>query len=158
MIKPEEALVALLLRRGLKLATAESCTGGLIAKRLTDVPGASAVYLGGVVSYANEVKENVLGVSGADLAALGAVSRTVSEQMARGVAGITGADIAVSTTGIAGPGGGSAEKPVGLVYIAASYGDICVATENHFSGTRDEIRQKAADRAMSLAAELIEKY
>ena len=158
MIKPEEALVALLLRRGLKLATAESCTGGLIAKRLTDVPGASAVYLGGVVSYANEVKENVLGVSGGDLAALGAVSRTVSEQMARGAAGITGADIAVSTTGIAGPGGGSAEKPVGLVYIAASYGDICAATENHFSGTRDEIRQKAADRAMSLAAELIEKY
>ncbi len=158
MTNPEEALVSLLLRRGLKLATAESCTGGLIAKMITDVPGASAVYLGGVVSYANEVKENVLGVSGDDLASLGAVSRPVAEQMAKGAASITGADVAVSTTGIAGPGGGSAEKPVGLVYIAVSYRNVCVATENYFSGTRDEIRQKSAYKAMSLAAELIEKY
>lgn len=157
MTKPEEALVSLLYRRGLKLATAESCTGGLIAKMITDVSGASAVYLGGVVSYANEVKENLLGVSGETLASLGAVSRPVAEQMARGAARITGADVALSTTGIAGPGGGTPEKPVGLVYIAASYGDICVVTENHFSGAREEVRAQAANKALSLAAQIIEK-
>lgn len=116
----EAALVPLLAERGLTLATAESCTGGLIAKRITDVPGASAVFPGGVVSYANEVKANVLGVDPDTLAAHGAVSSPVAAQMARGVRLATGADIGISTTGIAGPGGGTPEKPVGTVWLGIS--------------------------------------
>ncbi len=116
----EGALIPLMAERALTLASAESCTGGLIAKRITDVPGASAVFLGSVVSYANEVKEGLLGVSHETLAHLGAVSAEVAAQMARGVRLATGADIGVSTTGIAGPGGGTPEKPVGTVWLGIS--------------------------------------
>ena len=104
--------------RGMTLAVAESCTGGLLSKRITDVPGCSDYYLGGVCSYANEVKMNVLGVKKQTLDTLGAVSPEVAEQMAEGVAGVLGADVGVGITGIAGPGGGTAEKPTGLVYIS----------------------------------------
>ena len=154
MYKPEEELVALLSARVLTFATAESCTGGLIPKKITDVSGCSAVFLGGVVSYANSVKENVLGVSGEMLAEIGPFNRETAEQMAAGVRALTGADAAVATTGIAGPGG-TAEKPAGLVYIAASYRDKTVVTENHFAGTREEVREKAAVRALEMAIELI---
>jgi PncC family amidohydrolase len=107
-----------------------------------------------VVSYANSVKENVLGVSGKILSAIGPFNRETAEQMAAGVRALTGADAAVATTGIAGPGG-TAEKPAGLVYIAASYRDKTVVTENHFAGTREEVREKAAVRALEMAIELI---
>ena len=150
-----EKLVALLSARGLTLATAESCTGGLIPKKITDISGCSSVYLGGVVSYANSVKENVLGVSAETLASLGAVSRETAEQMALGARRLTGADVSVATTGIAGPGGGTAAKPVGLVYISASFGEKTVVTENHFSGERAEVREKAAQRALEMAIEII---
>jgi len=153
----EETLVALLSANGLTFATAESCTGGLIPKKITDVAGCSSVYLGGVVSYANSVKENVLGVSGETLATVGAVSHETAEQMALGVRKLTGADAAVATTGIAGPGGGTAEKPVGLVYIAASFRDKTVVTENHFAGTRENVREQAAAKAMKMAIELIKE-
>ncbi len=119
----EGVLIPLMAERGLTLATAESCTGGLIAKRITDVSGASAVFLGSVVSYANEVKEGVLGVSHQTLAEHGAVSAEVAAQMARGVRMATGASIAVSTTGIAGPGGGTPQKPVGTVWLGISTAD-----------------------------------
>ncbi len=155
MYKPEEELVALLSARGLTFATAESCTGGLIPKKITDVAGCSSVYLGGVVSYANSVKQNVLGVSGETLNTLGPVCRETAEQMVNGVCTLTGADAAVATTGIAGPGGGTAEKPVGLVYIAASFRGKTVVTENHFKGTREEVREKAAARALEMAIEII---
>ena len=150
-----EELVALLCGRGLTFATAESCTGGLIAKKITDISGCSSVFHGGVVSYSNYVKENVLGVSGETLAAVGAVSRETAEQMARGARRVTGADVAAATTGIAGPGGGTAEKPVGLVYIAASFGEKTVVTKNIFPGTREEVREQAANKAIQMAIEII---
>lgn len=113
----EEAAVAMLKEHHLKVATAESCTGGLIAKRITDVPGASEVFECGIISYANEIKHKVLGVSEDDLNKYGAVSEPVAKQMAQGALKVSGADIAVSVTGIAGPDSDSTSKPVGLVYI-----------------------------------------
>lgn len=113
----EEAAVAMLKEHHLKVATAESCTGGLIAKRITDVPGASEVFECGIISYANEIKHKVLDVSEDDLNKYGAVSEPVAKQMAQGALKVSGADIAVSVTGIAGPDSDSTDKPVGLVYI-----------------------------------------
>lgn len=116
----EEAVVKHLKKEGLTLATAESCTGGLIGKRITDVSGASEVYLGGCVTYANSAKEDLIGVSRESLEKYGAVSEQVAREMARGVRLALGADIGISTTGIAGPGGGTPEKPVGTVYVGIS--------------------------------------
>lgn len=113
----EEAVVGMLKEHHLKVATAESCTGGLIAKRITDVPGASEVFECGIISYANGIKHKVLGVSEDDLNKYGAVSEPVAKQMAQGALKVSGADIAVSVTGIAGPDSDSTDKPVGLVYI-----------------------------------------
>jgi PncC family amidohydrolase len=116
----EETIGQLLLAQGLTLATAESCTGGLVAHRITNVSGSSAYYLGGVVAYSNDMKEALLGVRHETLLAHGAVSEETAREMARGARQRLGADLAVSVTGIAGPTGGTAEKPVGLVYIALS--------------------------------------
>jgi nicotinamide-nucleotide amidase len=116
----EEVLVRTLTERSQTLALAESCTGGHLANRITNVPGASAVLLAGVVAYANAAKATLLGVPEALLAEHGAVSEPVARAMAEGARRVTGADYAVSTTGIAGPGGGSEEKPVGTVFIAVS--------------------------------------
>ena len=113
----EEAVIEKLKEKHMKVATAESCTGGLIAKRITDVPGASEVFDCGIISYANEIKHRVLGVSEDDLNKYGAVSEPVASQMAQGALKVSGADIAVSVTGIAGPDSDSTNKPVGLVYI-----------------------------------------
>jgi nicotinamide-nucleotide amidase len=119
----EEVVVRRLAARGWTLATAESCTGGLIASRVTDVPGASEAFRRGLVTYADEAKVDLLGVSAADLAAQGAVSEAVAGQMAEGARRAAGAEIAVAVTGIAGPGGGSAEKPVGTVFLALAVQD-----------------------------------
>lgn len=108
------------LGRGLTVATAESCTGGYIAKSITDVAGSSGYFRGGVVSYSNEVKMSLLGVPADQLAAHGAVSAQVARSMAVGVLAVTGADLAVAVTGISGPGGGSPAKPVGLTYVAVA--------------------------------------
>lgn len=116
----EQTVVRLLQQRGLTLATAESCTGGLIANRITNVPGASEVFTHGFVTYANEAKTGMLGVSPQDLATHGAVSEVVARAMAEGALGKSGANLAVSVTGIAGPGGGSEEKPVGTAWIAVA--------------------------------------
>ena len=113
----EATVVRMLTERNMTLATAESCTGGLISCRVTDVPGSSAVFTHGFVTYANEAKFKLLGVSSADLDAHGAVSETVARQMAQGALTNSGADIAVAVTGIAGPDGGTAEKPVGTAWI-----------------------------------------
>lgn len=140
-------LVKELSERKLKIATAESCTGGLISKMITDVSGASAVFDCGVCSYANEIKAKVLSVSEEDLRTKGAVSCEVAMQMAKGVRELSGSDIGISTTGIAGPTGGSKEKPVGTVFIGVStigknYGILAnLATKN---AIRDKIRQSAA--------------
>ena len=150
-----EELVSVLKARGLTLATAESCTGGLLGKRITDVSGASAVYPGGVVSYSNSVKHSLLGVSRGDLETFGAVSEPVARQMAEGVRRTIPADFGVGITGIAGPKSDDTQKPVGLVYIAASDGVKTLVQEHHFTGDRTAIRSQSADAAASLLLELL---
>lgn len=117
----EEAVVALLKEKGMKLATAESCTGGLIGKRITNISGASSVFDCGIISYSNEIKHKILGVSEDDLKKYGAVSEQVAKQMAQGVLKLSGADVAVSVTGIAGPNSDGTDKPVGLSYIGLAH-------------------------------------
>ena len=139
-----------LRQRGLTLAVAESCTGGLLSKRITDIPGCSDYYLGGVCSYANSVKMNVLGVKKETLDTVGAVSPEVAEQMAEGVARALGADVGVGTTGIAGPGGGTDDKPVGLVYISVWYKGQHFTRKMQSMNGRDRIRMQAASTALDL--------
>ncbi len=143
----------LLRRRGQTIATAESCTGGLIGSLLTDVSGSSDYYLGGVIAYANEVKQQLLGVDAATLAAVGAVSEQVALAMARGVRHLLGADYGLSTTGIAGPTGGTPDKPVGLVYIALVGPDV-ERCERHI-WDRDRLGNKllSARRAIQMLLE-----
>lgn len=145
-------LVERLTQLGKTAATAESCTGGLISKRITEVSGASAVFGLGVCSYANEIKERVLGVRRETLDSVGAVSPETAEQMACGVMRLARSDLGVSTTGIAGPTGGTAEKPVGLVYICAcceSSREVIKATLGDMpSPSREKIRKAASDAAL----------
>lgn len=137
------------------LATAESCSGGLIAHRVTNVPGSSAYFLGGVVTYSNEAKQNLLGVSADKLASEGAVSEPVARAMAEGVCERFKADIGVGVTGIAGPGGGTAEKPVGLVYIGVSRWGETRVRRYVFNGTRADIKIQTAETVLTLIEELI---
>ena len=154
---PVEAHVLELCRaRGLTLATAESCTGGLVAARLTSVPGSSDVFVGSVVAYANEVKEHELGVPPATLAEHGAVSAETAAAMAEGVRERLGAEVAVSVTGVAGPGGGTAEKPVGLVYLHAASPDGQRVQRLELPGDREAIRQRSAALALHLVRRLLE--
>ncbi len=132
------------------IAVAESCTGGLLAARLTEVPGSSRVVLGGVIAYANSVKEQELGVAAEDIEEHGAVSETVAVQMARGVRGMTGASIGVGITGVAGPDGGTPEKPVGTVWIALDVRGETKALRTVYIGDRAEIRHRATQGAMDM--------
>jgi nicotinamide-nucleotide amidase len=148
---PIEQLVLSLCRvRGLTLATAESCTGGLVAARLTSVPGSSDVFVGGVVAYANEVKASALGVPAEVLAAHGAVSAETAAAMAQGARARLGADLAVAVTGIAGPAGGSAEKPVGLVHLHIAGPDGERAVDFTSPGDRETVRARSAVAALHL--------
>lgn len=148
-------LVSLLARTGLSIATAESCTGGMAAQYITAVPGASAVFECGVVAYANRIKTQLLSVSPDTLARVGAVSRETAAEMARGVRVMAGSRIGVATTGIAGPSGGTAEKPVGTVYIALSSGQAehCVKLSlgEACGGDREKIRQETVRQLFLLA-------
>ena len=153
-------LVNALKEKKLTIACAESCTGGLIAKSITDVGGCSSVFLGGVVAYANEIKENVLGVSGETLKKYGAVSEFTAMEMANGVRRICGSDIGISTTGIAGPDGGTEQDPVGTVYIAVKAPSGTVSHRIVFGtghSSREEIRSQAASRALFLALSQVKK-
>ncbi len=146
----EKQVGALLSRRGLTLATAESCTGGLLAHRLTNVSGSSSYFVGGVVAYAYEAKEALLGVHHETLVQYGAVSEQVALEMARGVRQRLGTDLGLSVTGVAGPSGGTPEKPVGLTYIAlaGSEGEQC---ERHvWQGDRLENKALSAEAALHL--------
>lgn len=133
----------------LGLAVAESCTGGMLGERLTSIPGSSDVFLGGVIAYHNDIKREVLGVRQHDLERFGAVSEQVALQMASAVRQRMGADVGVSITGIAGPGGGSVEKPVGLIWVAVD-ATSAQARRFHVGGDRDEIRQRAAQAALEM--------
>lgn len=145
-----ERLVGLLAERGLSCATAESCTGGGVGAAITSAPGASAVFLGGVASYANSAKESILGVPAETIAAHGAVSAECAAAMAEGARRIFGADLAVSTTGIAGPGGGSAAKPVGLVWFGLATRGGVSTVSRIFPGAREEVRSAAVAQAVAL--------
>lgn len=153
----EERLGAWLRSRGLCMGTAESCTGGRIANRITSVAGSSDYFAGSVVSYCNRVKHQVLGVSEKDLEAYGAVSRPVVEQMAQGAIRVLGCDCSVATSGIAGPGGGSSEKPVGTVWIAAAEKGRTICRCFHFNGDRKAIIEQSATAALRLLGELLEE-
>ncbi len=146
----EASVVGLLASRGLTLSTAESCTGGLVGALLTSVPGASAVYLGGAVAYHNALKTNLLGVPEGLLAAHGAVSEEVARAMADGARARFGADLAVAVTGIAGPGGGSAEKPVGLVHFALSTPTGTEHLVRKYLPEREFVRRVAANAALDM--------
>ena len=150
-----ELVLGLLRERGLSLATAESCTGGLVAGRLTDVPGSSDVFRGAIVAYDNEIKQGLLGVDASLLAAHGAVSAEVAAAMARGARERLDADVAVSVTGVAGPGGGSEEKPVGLVFLHASGPMGERDLRFSFPGDRETIRSRSAVAALHLVRRLV---
>lgn len=151
-----ELVLAACRARGLKIATAESCTGGLVAAALTAIPGSSEVVECGFVTYSNAAKETMLGVPAATLARHGAVSRETAEAMAQGALARSPADLAVAVTGIAGPGGGSAEKPVGLVHFAAAARDgRRIHRETRFGDIgRDEVRRRSVAEALALLEEL----
>jgi competence/damage-inducible protein CinA-like protein len=151
-----EIVLDLCRGRGLTLATAESCTGGLVAARLTGVPGSSDVFVGGVVAYGNGVKEDGLGVPRSVLERHGAVSAEVAAAMAEGARERLGADVAVAVTGVAGPGGGTEEKPVGLVFVHAAGPDGAEARKTDIPGDREMVRGRATAVALHLVRRLLE--
>ncbi len=146
----EEQIVDLMCEKKVTLATAESCTGGMLASRIIDVPGVSEVFKAGFVTYANEAKQNLIGVKEETLAQFGAVSEQTAKEMVLGAIKAGKADMAVATTGIAGPGGGTKEKPVGLVYIACGSADDIVVERCFFDGNRKEIRQASVEHALGM--------
>ncbi|MCR5590066.1 MAG: nicotinamide-nucleotide amidohydrolase family protein [Lachnospiraceae bacterium] len=154
----EETAVSLLKEHGLTVAAAESCTGGLLCAKIVNVAGASDVLNEGFITYSNEAKMKHLGVGASTLESHGAVSHECAAEMAAGLAERTGADAALSTTGIAGPGGGTKEKPVGLVYIGCClFGNVTVK-ELHLSGSREQIRNEAAKEALELLVAEIKRH
>ncbi|HEV2473837.1 MAG TPA: competence/damage-inducible protein A [Chthonomonadales bacterium] len=146
----EHAVVKVLLSRRQTVSTAESCTGGLVAQRITEVPGSSAVFMGGLVVYSNRAKTDLASVPGDLIESKGAVSPEVAEALACGARSRFETDYAIGVTGIAGPDGGSAEKPVGLVYIALAHARGCDVDKNHFIGSRQVVRTRAAQTALNM--------
>ena len=153
----EDRLIALLKEKDLHISAAESCTGGLVCSRIVNVPGSSAVFDEGFITYANRAKHGLLGVPEEILAAHGAVSPECARAMAEGCASAAGADIALSVTGIAGPDGGTPEKPVGLVYMAGTFRGKTEVEKHHFAGTRRQVREQAAEAALCLALRMLEE-
>ena len=149
----EQLLAAFLKKYNMKLTTAESCTGGLLAGTFMNVPGVSDVYEEGYVTYANRAKRKLLGVKKKTLKEHGAVSRQTAKQMAKGAAKAAGADVAISVTGIAGPDGGTPEKPVGLVYVGCYVNGKVRVEEFRFTGNRSKNRDYAVVRALTLLRE-----
>lgn len=154
--KKAEKLLSAYRRKKLKLVTAESCTGGMLAATLTDIPGASDVFDRGFITYSNQSKAELLGVPPGVIARHGAVSAEVAEAMARGALRRADADLAIAITGIAGPGGGTKKKPVGLVYLAVAsnhYRDAVVEKCN-FKGKRDAVRESSVNRSLTMLKKL----
>ena len=146
----EEKIIKELQKRKQTLTTAESCTGGLLAGRILNVSGASAVYNEGHITYSNEAKERLLGVKHETLQQFGAVSKETAAEMAKGAALSAKAEVGLSTTGIAGPTGGTTEKPVGLVYVGCYYDGEVSVEECHFTGDREQNRNAAVEAALRL--------
>ena len=143
---------------GYTFASAESCTGGLIGAAVTDIPGSSKVYKGGIICYTNAVKEEVLGINKNTLSSFGAVSAEVAEAMAMGVKKLLHSDFAVSTTGLAGPSGDEFGNPVGTVYIGVSTPKSVYVRRFVFSGDRDAVRNQATQRALQLVIQAVEEF
>lgn len=156
-MKIEKTIGDLLRRKGWTLSVAESCTGGLICDRITDVPGSSDYFMGGMVNYSNESKEKHLGVSKADIGKYGAVSPQVAKQMAQGVRKAFHTTFGLSTTGIAGPTGGSKGKPIGLVFIGLAKGKRTWVMQLNLEGRRREIKEKATEKALQYIYETVLK-
>jgi len=146
----EEKIIKELQKLNYSITTAESCTGGLLAGRLLNVSGASAVYNEGHITYSNEAKERLLGVSHETLETFGAVSSQTAKEMALGAAKAANANVGLSTTGIAGPGGGTPEKPVGLVYVGCAINGSVEVKECHFDGDREANRKSSVEEALQL--------
>ncbi len=144
-----------LLSRNQTVATAESCTGGLIGASFTSLSGSSQWYIGGFITYTNEMKEKCLGVGHSTFEKHGAVSEQCARQMVEGARVTTQSDYAISVTGIAGPGGGSEDKPVGLVYIGVSKAGKTVVTKNIFDGDRESVRHQTREKALELLLDLM---
>ena len=153
----EDKIIELLMEHHLTITTAESCTGGLIAATLVNVPGVSGQFEEGYITYSNEAKEKLLGVSHETLEKYGAVSSQTAEEMAKGAKKAAHADISIISTGIAGPDGGTKEKPVGLVYLACSLGEETEVERHIFSGDRQEVRQASVQAALALVEKTIRK-
>lgn len=150
-------IVDRLASMNMTLATAESCTGGLIASSIVDIAGASDCFNEGYITYSNEAKMRNLSVKESTLMQYGAVSTQTAKEMAMGVRKKAHADFGIASTGIAGPGGGSPEKPVGLVYIACAYDDKCQVRQLNLSGDRSQIRHQAADEALQLLSDCMDE-
>ncbi len=146
----EEKIVHKLLELKYTITTAESCTGGYLAGRILNVSGASGVYNEGHITYSNEAKERLLGVSHQTLEKFGAVSEQTAKEMAEGAAKVANANVGLSTTGIAGPGGGTLEKPVGLIYVACHIDNETYVKECRFCGNREENRNAAVEAVLQL--------
>jgi len=153
--KPEAKLGSALNSRGWTLALGESCTGGLIAHRITEIPGSSEYFLGGVVAYSNPVKESLLNVQPETLEAVGAVSEETAREMARGAREVMRAAVGVSVTGIAGPGGATEGKPVGLTFISVSTPDGEWVERHVFEGDRHANKQASAEAALKLLLQVL---
>ena len=154
----EKAVVDLLIANKLTVSTVESCTGGMLAARLINVSGVSDVYKSGYITYSNKAKRRILGIKKGLLEKKGAVSEEVAKEMAKGAAAISRAEVAVSITGIAGPGGGTEEKPVGLVYIACSVCGKIKVRKYNFRGNRAKIRETAVSSALILMRQCVLEY
>jgi PncC family amidohydrolase len=152
----ERVLGRLLQKDGRKLAVAESCTGGLIGDRLTDVPGSSEYFVGGVIAYSNEAKTRILGVSKLTLTKWGAVSEQTVREMALGVRRLFKAQVGVAVSGIAGPGGGTRVKPVGLVYVCAMAGKRVMVERHHLRGGRRAVKEQSAEAALQLCRRVLD--
>lgn len=150
-------IVDRLASMNMTVATAESCTGGLIASSIVDIAGASDCFNEGYITYSNEAKMRNLSVKESTLMQYGAVSTQTAKEMAMGVRKKAHADFGIASTGIAGPGGGSPEKPVGLVYIACAYDDKCQVRQLNLSGDRSRVRHQAADEALQLLSDCIDE-
>ncbi len=151
-------VIQLATRQNARIAVAESCTGGLLSSLLTEAPGASAVFWGGLVTYANEAKEQLLGVKPETLQAHGAVSEQTAQEMADGVCHKYDADLSISITGIAGPTGGSVAKPVGTVFIGRAFKGKVITEHHTFDGNRNQIRLRSAEKALDMMLEALSDH